>query len=89
MELQLEHYLRQIEGGEEVIAAQKRELSRRPETRAARDIREEDRLMWLEQQGVIRRGSGKLGNDFWDLPRPQDPTGSVRQALEEDRKDRF
>lgn len=89
MELQLERSLRQVEGGEEVIAAQKRELSRHPETRAAREIREQDRLMRLEREGRIKLGTGKIPEGFWDLPRPKDPTGAVRRALREDREDRF
>lgn len=90
MELQLERYLRQVEGGEEVIAAQKRELTNmRRETKAALDIREEARLMRLERKGEIILSSGVLEDDFWDLPMPEDPEGEVMKALLEDREDRF
>ena len=48
---------------------------------------EERRLQRLEAQGIIRRGTGKLPKDFWDLPRPPDPEGKVRQALIEERRE--
>lgn len=84
MELQLEKWLAQVEGGEDVLHEKEREVSRR-ETKAAAEIREEDRLMWLERAGEVQRGSVKLDETFWDLPIPEDPNASVRQALDEDR----
>jgi hypothetical protein len=86
MELQLERYLRQVEGGREVIAARERELfGIRQETEAAREIREQDRLMRLERAGEIKLGSGELEDDFWKLPMPDDPEGAVLKAFLEDR----
>lgn len=86
MELQLEQYLRQVEGGKEVIAARKQELVEiHNETEAARGIHEQGRLMWLEQVGEIKLGSGALGDDFWELPMPEDPEGAILKALLEDR----
>ncbi len=88
MDAQLEEYLAKVEGGEEVLAARRRELAskaRPPETEAARKIREEDRLIHLQREERVRIGSGRLPDDFWDLPRPEDPEDSVRQALNEDR----
>lgn len=34
---------------------------------------------------VFRSPRAPLPDDFWDRPRPEDPDGSVRQALIEDR----
>lgn len=86
VEIQLEQYLRQVEGGEEVIAARKRELVEiHDETEAAREIHEQERLMRLEQAGEIKLGSGNLEDDFWELPMPEDPEGAVLKALLEDR----
>jgi len=45
------------------------------------------RLRRLEAQGLLRLGSGQLPKGFWDAPRPQDPAGLVRQALEEERRE--
>lgn len=84
MELQLERWLSQVEGGAEVLHERERELSRE-ETPAAAEIREESRMMWLERTGEAKRGSVRLDETFWDLPMPDDPNASVRQALDEDR----
>jgi flavin-binding protein dodecin len=46
----------------------------------------EDFLRLLERTGEIKRGSGELPKDFWDLPRPDDPQGLVRRAVQEDRR---
>jgi hypothetical protein len=46
----------------------------------------EDYLRMLERAGELRRGSGRLPDDFWDLPRPEDPEGLVRSAVQEDRR---
>jgi hypothetical protein len=46
----------------------------------------EDYLSLLERTGELRRGSGRLPDDFWDLPRPEDPEGLVRSAVQEDRR---
>ncbi len=84
MELQLEKLLAQIEGGAAVLHDREQELSRL-ESRAAAELREEDRLIWMERAGEAKRGSAKLDETFWDLPMPEDPNASVRQALDEDR----
>lgn len=86
MDALLEQYLAKVEGGEEVLAARRRELAgQRPQTEAALKIREEDRLMYLQRAGELRRGTGSLPPDFWDQPMPEDPRGLVRKALDEDR----
>ena len=86
MDALVEKHVKRAERAEADLAPMRRELAERsPETKAARSVREEDRLMRLERAGRLTRGAGKLPEDFWDLPRPEDPTDSVRQALEEDR----
>jgi hypothetical protein len=86
MKARLEEYLRKVKGGEEVLAARNRELAERPPlTKAACRIREEDRLLQLEREGVLKRGTGMLPDGFWELPIPEDSEGLVRKALEEDR----
>ncbi len=90
MDALLEEYLKRVEGGEEVLTQRRRELAEGPpDTEAARKIREEDRLIYLERAGLVKRGTGDLGDDFWDLPAPEDPEGSVRRAIEEDRNEDF
>ncbi len=48
----------------------------------------EDYLRLLERTGEMKRGSAGLPDDFWDLPRPEDPDASVRLAVREDRRSR-
>lgn len=43
-------------------------------------------LKQLERTGEMKPGSGALPANFWDLPRPEDPEGSVRLAVQEDRR---
>jgi|GEM_PF-824412 len=46
----------------------------------------EDYLKMLERTGEMKPGSGELPANFWDLPRPEDPEGLVRLAVQEDRR---
>ena len=56
------------------------------EKKATSQSARENHLMLLERTGELRRGSGGLPDDFWDLPRPEDPEGLVRSAVQEDRR---
>lgn len=85
MSTHIEELLKKVDGGQDLLDAIERERSSHP-PETARKIREEGSLMHLERAGIIRRGSGKLPANFWDLPRPEDPDNSVRRALEEDRR---
>jgi len=40
----------------------------------------------MEKEGLIKLGSGKLPNDFWTMPRAEDPQGLVLKALLEERE---
>ena len=85
MDALLEENLAKVEGGQETLAAIRGELVMEHwETEDARNMREEERLMALEQIGEARRGTGELPVSFWELPIPEDPDDSVRRALEED-----
>jgi hypothetical protein len=86
MDALLEEYLAKVEGGKETLAAMRREMAEdRRDTKAAKHIREQERLMLLERAGDAKLGTGRLSEDFWTLPMPEDPNDSVRRALEEDR----
>jgi prevent-host-death family protein len=43
-------------------------------------------LAALEQAGLVTRGSGRVPDEVWTLPRPQDPRGLGRDALGEERE---
>ncbi len=86
MDALFEQSLAKIEGGGETLAAMKRELADDGwEAEAAHITREEELMAALVRVGEAKRGTGELPAGFWDLPIPEDPSDSVRRALEEDR----
>lgn len=44
-------------------------------------LADRERLAAMEEKGWVKLGSGKVPADFWTLPRPKDPRGSLRSAL--------
>lgn len=81
---EIQKLLERIEGGRGVL--EERELSAARRTPEAMNIAEDARLMELERRGAIRRGPNKLPASFWELPRPEDPDSSVREAVDQDRR---
>lgn len=51
-----------------------------------RERKERERLERLEREGKIRLGTGRIREEFWSLPRPEDPEGLLLKALLEDRE---
>ena len=82
----LSEYLRSGKAGEEVLVTERgRPIAKI--TPAASSNSLSDHLVEMEKQGLIKRGSGKLPKDFWDLPRPKDPKGLVVKAVLRDREE--
>jgi prevent-host-death family protein len=81
----LSEYLDQVKAGEEVLITDRGKpvarLSPLAKTRSFGPS-----LLFLEKQGLIRLGSGKLPKNIGMLPRPKDDTGSVLKALLEERE---
>ncbi len=44
---------------------------------------DEARLLELERQGLMKRGTGKLPKDFWTQPRPRMKGSAVETLLKE------
>lgn len=44
-----------------------------------------DRLQRMQERGEIKLGTGTIPDDFWGMPRPEDPEGEVMQALLDER----
>jgi len=86
LKAQLSRFLSRVKAGEEILVTERNVAIARlvPVGQAGRD---EEGLRDLERQGLIRLGSGKLPRDFWKLPRPRDPHGSVRKAVAEEREE--
>ena len=43
----------------------------------------------LEGKGFLKQGNKSLPADFWDMPRPADPQGLVREAISLDRDENW
>lgn len=47
---------------------------------------ERERMERLEREGVVKLGSGKIPDEFWESEGPEDPEGLARRYLIEDRR---
>lgn len=89
----LSKYLARVKRGEQVVVTDRGRsvaklvpLPPRPE---GMDEGEWERLLELERQGrIVIPDKPGLTREFWNLPRGEDPTGSVVRQLLEDRKRR-
>ena len=80
----LSAYLRDVKAGEEVLIIDRgRPIARLVPVSSSDSM--EEHLDEMERKGLLRRGTGRLPDDFWDLPRPADPEGLVRKAISLDR----
>lgn len=82
----LSQFLARVKAGEEVVVTERgRPVARLvPAIRGAEGI--PPHLLELQREGKVRIGSAVLPKDFWDLPRPDDSSGSARRALLDDRE---
>ena len=82
----LSAYLRNVKAGEEVLITDRgRPIARIVPISPSDSI--EERMDDLERRGLLKRGTGKLPEDFWEMPRPKDPEGSVRRAISQEREE--
>ena len=82
----LSKYLARVKAGEEVVVTERG----KPVAKLVPILRDDDvgmdRLRELERRGVLTIGTGKLPDDFWNRPMPEDPDGLVLKALLEERE---
>ncbi len=50
------------------------------------ELKEKERLM-RSGELILKRGTGKIPEKFWTMPRPKDPEGLARRYLIEDRRE--
>jgi len=76
--------LRHVKAGEDILVVERG----RPIARLVPVGREEDdvEMAQLAAQGLIRRGTGKVGGAFWRSVRPLDPSGAVRSGVDAERE---
>jgi prevent-host-death family protein len=85
LKARLSQYLNRVKAGEEVLITDRGN----PVARllpVSREKMRRDTLVHMEKRGLIRLGSGKLAKEFWEIPRPKDPKGSILRSLLEDRE---
>ena len=86
LKMSLSAYLRRMNAGEEVVITERG----RPIVRLlplAGQAAIPKHLKDLGAQGLLKPGTKPLPTDFWDLPRPADPRGSIRAALIREREE--
>ena len=82
----LSAYLRNVKAGEEVLITDRgRPIARLVPISPSDSI--EERMDDLERRGLLKRGTGKLPEDFWEMPRPKDPEGLVLKGLLQEREE--
>ena len=82
----LSAYLRSVKAGEEMLITDRgRPIARIVPVSPSDSI--EERMDDLERRGLLKRGTGKLPEDFWEMPRPKDPEGLVLKGLLQEREE--
>ncbi len=76
----LSKYLARVKAGEEVV------VTERGKAIAKLVPMPRDEGGEMERRGLLTIGTGKLPDDFWDRPMPEDPDGLVLKALLEERR---
>ena len=82
----LSAYLRDVRAGEEVLITD-RGLPIARLVPFSRFDSMEEHLEELERRGLLKRGTGRLPEDFWDMPRMDDAEGLVLKGLLQEREE--
>ena len=86
LKARLSEYLAMVKAGEEVVVTGRGKPVARLAPIPSYPLLPQ-RLEEMEKLGLVRRGSGELPKQFWELPRFQDPEGRALKALLAERKD--
>lgn len=82
----LSRYLDAVKGGEEIIVTERgRPIARLSCVRG--DPSADGRTAQLVREGRLRAPSEELSRDFWERPRPADPTGRSTDLLLDERRE--
>lgn len=82
----LSRYLASVKEGEEVTVTERgRPIARLVPLEG--EWAEDPAMLDLVRAGVARPPRKRIDKSFWELPRPKDPEGLVRQALLEERRE--
>lgn len=61
--------------------SEERKIRLTPEEQALKE-----RLMRTGGKGIRKNGTGRVSEEFWKLPKPEDPEGLALKALLDDRE---
>lgn len=86
LKAKLSEYLGYARRGEDVIVTDRGKPIARLTT-LPDDAGMEQHWAELIRSGVMKRGAGKIPKKFWEMPRGNDLSGSVRRALREEREE--
>lgn len=90
LKARLSEYLARVKSGEEVLVTDRgRPVARLVPVSAETVVSDEAETAWLrtmEKEGLVRLGSGRLSEGFFDKERPEDPEGSLVEAVLEERE---
>ncbi len=90
LKAKLSEYLSRVKAGEEVLVTDRGRPVARLVPVGAEIIpgdAESARLRAMEREGLIRLGSGRLPEGFFEKERPADPEGLLRKAVLEEREE--
>ena len=87
MKTKLSEYLSKVKAGEEVVVTEHGRSIAKLVPMPAEETMDEH-LADLERRGLIKRGTGKLPDGFWDWERPKVPEGWLQEWLDDERGDR-
>jgi prevent-host-death family protein len=91
LKARLSEYLSRVKAGEEVLVTDRgRPVARLVPVGAGYvpdDEAELARLREMEREGLVRLGSGRLPEGFFEKERPADPRGTLRKAVLEEREE--
>ncbi len=85
LKAKLSEHIRKVKAGERVVVTE-RGRAVAVLVPAAREAGGEPEFQELVDRGLIRPGRG-ISEEFWDLPRGEDPEGAVLKALLEEREE--
>lgn len=90
LKARLSEYLARVKSGEEVLVTDRgKPIARLVPVGVeaiADDEAETARLRAMEREGLVRLGSGKLPEGFFERERPEDPEGLMVDAVLEERE---
>ena len=90
LKARLSEYLARVKSGEEVLVTDRGRPVARLVPVGNEAVEDGDaeaaRLRNMEKEGLVRLGSGKLPEGFFERERPEDPEGSLIEAVLEERE---